>query len=118
ACADQKDYKHLLFLDDSFHEYLFMICRKEKTYSLLKSAMAQFDRVRILNLSEMNMQITVQEHTRILEAIKNKDKIMSAKLMEEHLTRVIFDISYLMEKHPEYFKKDAPNLPSSLARES
>lgn len=110
ACASRKDYKHLLALDDSFHEFLFIACHKKMTYNLIKSAMAQFDRVRILNFAEMDMQITINEHKKMLQAIKNKDKEMSVNLMEKHLTRVIFDMSYLKEKHPEYFRRNTiPN---------
>ncbi len=101
-----KDYKHLLTLDDSFHEYMFKACKKKMTYDIIKSAMAQFDRVRILNFVEMDMQISVKEHKEILQAIKNKDKEMAEKLMEKHLIRVIFDMSYLKNKYPEYFKSE------------
>lgn len=117
SCVEHKDYERLLFLDNSFHEYLFKACNKKMTYSLIKSAMAQFDRVRILNFAEMDMKITVNEHKQILNAIKNKDKEMAEDLMEKHLTRVIFDMSYLMEKHPEYFKGSSIKI-SNLARES
>ncbi|WP_213973865.1 GntR family transcriptional regulator [Tepidanaerobacter acetatoxydans] len=105
SCVEDKDYKRLLSLDNSFHELLFRSCQKEMTFNLIKSALAQFDRVRILNFAEMDMQITVDEHKKILRAIKNKDKEVASDLMEKHLTRIIFDMSYLMEKHPEYFKR-------------
>jgi len=106
-CVEKKDYMRLLFHDNNFHEYLFKMCRKENTYNIIKGAMAQFDRVRILNFAEMDMKITIDEHKQIIKAIKRKDKEMSAKLMENHLTRVIFDMSYLKEKHPEYFKRSS-----------
>lgn len=108
-CVERQNYKYLLSLDNSFHEYLFKACNKKMIYGLIKSAMAQFDRVRILNLLEMDMEVTVKEHKQILEAIKNKEKEMAEKFMEQHLTRVIFDMSYLKEKHPEYFKINSTN---------
>ncbi len=108
-CVERQNYKYLHFLDNSFHEYLFKACNKKMIYGLIKSAMAQFDRVRILNLLEMDMEVTVKEHKQILEAIKNKEKEMAEKFMEQHLTRVIFDMSYLKEKHPEYFKINSTN---------
>lgn len=108
-CVERQNYKHLLSLDNSFHEYLFKACNKKMIYGLIKSAMAHFDRVRILNLLEMDMEVTVKEHKQILEAIKNKEKEMAEKFMEQHLTRVIFDMSYLKEKHPEYFKINSTN---------
>jgi len=105
-----KDYKRFLSLDDSFHEYMFKACKKKMTYDIIKSAMAQLDRVRILNFVEMDMQKSVKEHREILQAIKNKDKEMAETLMEKHLTRVISDMSYLKSKHPEYFKSDSTKI--------
>lgn len=107
SCVIRKDYKRLLSLDNSFHELLFKACNKEMTYSLIKSMMAQFDRVRILNLAKMDMKRTVNDHEEILQAIKNKDKEASVALMEKHLTRVIFDQDYLTKIHPEYFKRNS-----------
>lgn len=117
SCIASQDYRYLLSLDNSFHEYLFKACGKKMIYSLINSIMAQFDRVRILNFVEMDMEVTVKEHKQILQAIKNKDKEMSAKIMEKHLTRVIFDMSYLKEKHPEYFKRDSTHI-SDMAQGS
>ena len=115
SCVIRKDYKRLLSLDNSFHELLFKACNKEMTYSLIKSVMAHFDRVRILNLAEMDMKRTVNDHQEILEAIKDKDKETSADLMEKHLTRVIFDQDYLTKIHPEYFKRNSNEI-SYLAK--
>ena len=36
--------------------------------------------------------------------------------MEDHLTRVIFDMSYLKEKHPEYFKVGSTRTSSDFAQ--
>ncbi|HHW03212.1 MAG TPA: GntR family transcriptional regulator [Thermoanaerobacterales bacterium] len=105
SCVNRNDYKRLLYLDNSFHELLFKACKKERTYNLIASMMTQFDRVRILNLAEMDMRRTVNDHREILQAIKSRDKKAAVASMERHLTRVIFDQSYLAEKHPEYFKK-------------
>lgn len=115
SCISSKKYLYLLSLDDKFHEYMFKACKKKKIYGLIKSAMAQFDRVRILNFVEMDMEISVNEHKKIFHAMKNRDKELAERLMEEHLTRVIFDMSYLKEKHPEYFKDDSANT-SSIAQ--
>lgn len=117
-CLEQMDPQYLLFLDDKFHEYLFEICSKRMTYKLIKSAMAQFDRVRLLNYAEMDMNVSINEHRQLLEAIKNRDKQLSEELMEKHLTRVIFDMSYLKKKHPEYFKGSSVKVAPYASSES
>jgi len=105
SCVKRSDYKRLLSLDNSFHELLFKACNKERTHNLIEGMMTHFDRVRILNLAEMDMQRTVNDHKEILQAIRNKDKERAVANMTRHLTRVILDQSYLAEKHPEYFKQ-------------
>lgn len=118
ACLGNRDPQYLLHLDDKFHEYLFEICNKSMTYNLIKSAVAQFDRVRILNYTEMDMNVSINEHKELLEAIKSRDKESAAELMEKHLTRVIYDMSYLKEKHPEYFKANTVKASSYVGSDS
>lgn len=104
SCARRNDYKRLLSLDNRFHELLFKTCNKEATYCLMQSMMLHFDRVRVLNFTEMSTQVTVDEHGEIFGAIKDRDADKAEELMEKHLTRIIFDQSYLTTVRPEYFK--------------
>lgn len=104
SCVVNKNYKRLLAFDNDFHELLFKACNKERTYQFIKGMMLHFDRVRILNLAEMDPQKTVDEHKNLLKAIKEKDEKRATDLMEQHLSRVTLDQSYLREIHPQYFK--------------
>ncbi len=104
-CVSRKDYKRLLSLDDSFHKLLFKACNKERIHNQIVSMMFHFNRIRFLNLAEMDMNRTVNEHKEILQAITDKDKNAAAALMEKHLSRVMVDQTILSEKHPEYFKR-------------
>jgi len=104
SCVSRNDYKRLLYLDNSFHELLFKACNKERIYSLIESMMLHFNRMRLLNLAEMDMKRSVDDHKEILEAIKCKNKERAVASMETHLSRVILDQTYLIKRHPEYFK--------------
>lgn len=104
ACVSRGDYRRLMSLDNKFHRLLFKACNKEMTYCLIKSVMVHFNRVRFLNLAEMDMQRTVNDHQEILDAIKRRDQEGAVAAVERHLTRVLYDKNYLMELHPEYFK--------------
>lgn len=104
ACVDRKDYKRLMKLDNEFHRLMYTACNKEMTYGLIQSVMTHFNRIRLLNLAEMDMQRTVNDHEAILLAIKKGDKDELVAAVERHLTRVNFDKNYLMKLHPEYFK--------------
>jgi DNA-binding GntR family transcriptional regulator len=104
ACVSRKDYKRLMSLDNEFHRLLFKACDMEMTYRLIASVMVHFNRVRLLNLAEMDMQRTVNDHYDILQSVKRRDKEGATGAVERHLSRVLFDKNYLMELHPEYFK--------------
>lgn len=100
----RKDYKELLLLDNRFHKIIFKACKKELTFNLIRSMMSHFDRIRILNFAVMDMQRTVNDHKNILKAVKERNEKKAEELMEEHLTRVIYDQNYLKQLYPEYFK--------------
>ncbi|MBZ4665631.1 GntR family transcriptional regulator [Mahella sp.] len=104
SCAEQKDYKRLLYLDNEFHRLLFSMAGKEAIYDFMENIMGHFNRARMLNLAEMDRQRTIDEHKRMFEFIKAKDKKGASALMEQHLSRINTDLAYLQERHPEYFK--------------
>jgi len=104
ACVERNDYRSLMCLDNEFHRLMYAACGKEMTYGLIQSVMTHFNRVRLLNLAEMDMRRTVDDHEAILQAIKSRNKEEAVAMVERHLTRVIFDKNYLMQLHPDYFK--------------
>ncbi|HHW06139.1 MAG TPA: GntR family transcriptional regulator [Clostridia bacterium] len=104
ACVERNDYRRLMSLDNEFHRLMYAACNKEMTYSLIQSVMTHFNRVRLLNLAEMDMQRTVDDHEAILKAVKSRNKDEAVAVVERHLSRVLFDKNYLMQLHPDYFK--------------
>lgn len=94
-----------LELDNQFHELLFSICNKEFTHELLDGMMAHFDRVRSLSLTAIKGSNVILDHKEILNAIKNKDKILSKELITNHLSRYKTDEVALKKQYPHYFKK-------------
>lgn len=64
-----------------------------------------FDRIRALNLiSSKNMDIVVDQHKRIMNAIKNKNSALGIKVVNEHLTKVNDDKMILIGQYPAYFR--------------
>lgn len=97
-------------LDNSFHKGLFKACGKEKTYDLINGVMVHFDRIRALNLKEMDMAGPLEDHRNVLAAIKSRDSAKAIAAMDSHLTRVNSDKIYLYDLHPEYFKNVGANI--------
>lgn len=107
----------LLELDDEFHKKIYSICKKERTYYMIKGFMIHFDRVRNLSLSTIKDIKIVSDHKALTEAITNRDKIGARQLIEKHLSRYSIDEQTMREEYPQYFKKPAES-ESYGARES
>lgn len=96
----------LLDLDDAFHRELFRLCGKERTFELMRSWSAHFDRVRALalRLGPVRDTKTVDDHLQIAQAIQSKDKPRAVDLMTSHLTRYQYDAVQIRERFPAYFQ--------------
>lgn len=102
---EHKVFSKQLQLDNKFHELLFSICNKKFTHELLEGMMAHFDRVRSLSLSTSKTNNVVADHRRLVEAIKNKDKVLAKEITENHLSRYVTDENDLKKEYPHYFKE-------------
>lgn len=94
----------LLDLDNSFHKYIFQICNKMQTYALMDSMMAHFDRVRSMSLHTVKDIKIVEDHKKIVEAIKDREKSKAKSIITKHLSRYQIDKDEIMRDYLEYFK--------------
>lgn len=94
----------LLQLDNDFHQLLFEICKREFTYDLLGGMMTHFDRVRRLSLLVIKDTKNISDHRSLVEAIKNKDKVLAKDIITKHLSRYKVDEQELKEQYRSYFK--------------
>lgn len=99
-----KNFYELLMLDIKFHQILFSIANKALIYNIILDSIKHFNRFRIFNIMEMDIKKILLEHKKLFEYIKDKNSNKALKLMEQHLTNVIDDMSFLKEKFPHYFK--------------
>lgn len=94
----------LLQLDNDFHQLLFEICKREFTYDLLGGMMTHFDRVRRLSLLVIKDTKNISDHRSLVEAIKNKDKVLAKEIITKHLSRYKVDEQELKKQYRSYFK--------------
>lgn len=104
------DHNRFYHLDNSFHEQLFKACGKVRTYDFIGGMMIHFNRIRMLNLKEVDMTGPLSDHKYLLSAIRDGNKQSAVAVMDRHLTRVNSDKIYLYDRHPEYFKNVEPNI--------
>lgn len=97
----------LLELDNEFHYMLFQISHKERIYYLKDTLSIHFDRIRNMKLHSVKPQKTVQQHKKILEALRSRDNQKVRIALDEHLYRYTDEeMKELKEKYPDYFEKE------------
>ena len=91
-------------LDDEFH---WMICRisgHDYAWGLIRDHKAHMDRVRYLSLS-FGAQSALDDHKRILAALRDGDAARAVEWMRMHLSRIGGIIAQIRSDHDEYFEE-------------
>ncbi|HJV46642.1 MAG TPA: GntR family transcriptional regulator [Bacillota bacterium] len=104
-CRDQLNHQKLFDLDEEFHRTIFQGCKKEKIWLAMQPMNAHFNRIRILRLTtNYNWNNILSQHMEIFQAIKDRNVQRATKIMDNHLTLVVFDKEEMKRVNPKYFK--------------
>lgn len=93
--------------DRQFHRTLFEIARKTWSFDRMQDMQIHLDRVNRLAMKACDTERVLQEHQKILDAIRAGDAPAARKAMEDHLDRYHPNEAELRTQYPEYFG-DAP----------
>ncbi len=82
--AAEGDVKTFFRVHNEFHELFIKAAENEKLQELINQMMLKFNRLRLASLSlPGRMEISVQEHKKIIEAFKKKDGEMADNLVRK-----------------------------------
>ena len=82
----EADIDNVLKKDVEFHEKIFLMANNKKLYQLITSLWEQVHRFRVTYVSNYDASLSlVDEHNRILEAIKSGDCELAKKYATEHI---------------------------------
>lgn len=102
---EHHDGKRMFELDESFHRILFEGCRKQGTWNIIQQMNAHLNRSRMLWLSaDPHWSHLYEQHRDMADAIRRQDGDYAERIMQEHLSLIISNLTVLKEKHPNYFK--------------
>ena len=93
----------LMEQDDAFHREFFRMTNKMQSYHMLESMTLHFDRVRNLSLFALKEIKIVEDHQKLLAAVKESDKEQAAVLIVKHLSRYKVDKDEIYSKYHRYF---------------
>ena len=80
------DIEIVLKKDVEFHENIFLMANNKKLYHLITSLWEQVHRFRVMYVSNNEASLSlVDEHKRILDAVKNGDCELAKKYATEHI---------------------------------
>ena len=90
--------------DERFHEVLVTSTGFDSLLEILETIWTRLKRPRMLALPEPeHLQQTVEEHEKILAAIRNRDPEAAYREMQLHVGRLFQRFEPLRSRHPEYF---------------
>lgn len=85
-CVREADVEGVLKKDVEFHEKIFSMANNKKLFQLITSLWEQVHRFRVTYVSNYEASLSlVEEHNRILQAIKNGDSDLTKKYATEHI---------------------------------
>lgn len=93
--------------DERMHQYFAEMAGRSHAWSVISDAKKHMDRVRLLSLGKIELNVLLKDHGELFEAIERHDPARARSVMERHLRRVMVQIEELMAIYPEYFEGSA-----------
>ncbi|MDI3534010.1 MAG: hypothetical protein PWQ82_375 [Thermosediminibacterales bacterium] len=99
-CIERGDLEGIIEKDAEFHDNLFKAARNEKLTQMINNLREHINRYRISSLTYLHRATEMfKEHTKIVEAISERNAELAAKLTRKHIENVEKNImAYLREK--------------------
>ena len=108
---EQADIAMFFASDERMHQSFSEMAGWLHVWSVISDAKRHLDRLRLLSLEKIELNLLLKDHSELLDAIESHDPARARSVMERHLRRVMVQIEELMANYPEYFEDstDAEN---------
>ena len=104
-CVKEKDFQKFFDSDESMHGTIFAGCGKNRTWLMLQQMNAQYNRVRILNLSvRYDFEQLYLQHKELVDTIRERNSGLARKIIDQHLNKMTIDLELLKREYPHFFK--------------
>ena len=103
----EKRYEDYIELDNEFHQIAFRETGESLGLDIVRQMNGHYDRMRLLTAWEENIALNaIEEHTRFIGYIKEKDLERAQELIRTHLQNLWIVEKKLREQWSDYFKKE------------
>ena len=104
AAAAAGDLAAFFETDERLHQNVFVLAGMPRLWDILRGIKLQLDRLRMLNLNlAVSNPILVDEHQRIVDALRERDEAAGVAVINQHATRIFLTVGQLQKDFPTYF---------------
>ncbi|VBB06560.1 asnc bacterial regulatory protein hth signature [Lucifera butyrica] len=83
---DQEDVDKIVEADSKFHDILYQACRNDRLVGIINNLREQFTRFRSISMAfPGRLKNTLEEHSRLVEAIAQRDGEAAQRVAREHM---------------------------------
>ena len=99
-----KSYVDFIIYDDRFHQILFEAAGQSLSWGVLSSMIGHYHRLRMLSILIAGIgDEKIEEHRKIITALKQKNLEKSKKMLYHHLHNLDTEEKLIKKMFPEYF---------------
>lgn len=102
--VEQEDTGMFFASDEKMHQTFAEGTGRPLVWPVIADAKMHMDRVRWLSLEKMDLNLLLQDHADLLDAVERNDPGRARAVMECHLRRVMEQLDELMAVNPGYFE--------------
>lgn len=85
-CVEQNELEPIVELDSQFHDILYRACRNDRLVGIINNLREQITRFRAISMAVPGrIKNTLEEHSRLVEAIATRNVDLSQQLAREHM---------------------------------
>jgi DNA-binding GntR family transcriptional regulator len=105
-CFTEKKFDKFFELDEDIHRVIFEGCNKTRIWAMMQQMHGNYNRVRRLSVAEggYDLLTILEQHTTLLQAIRERDEELGISTLHQHLNKVLFDINDLLRDYKHFFK--------------
>jgi len=102
--VEDGDFEEFFQTDQAFHQLILECCKVQRLLPTIRLVSNHMDRARLMLLPVLGQSDdTLQEHHRIIDAIRERDPDKARAAMQTHLRQLIKRLEPLEKERPELF---------------
>jgi DNA-binding GntR family transcriptional regulator len=111
TAANEEDIIKFVDRDDDFHRVFFEAADQLLSWDTLQSISGHYHRVRLLTIRLKGIALeVVEQHKKILAALREKDAAGTRKLLREHINKLNTEEKLLKEEFPRYLAAEGGDI--------